>query len=116
MFSDGDGNSTGLCRYQDYNLPPWDEFKYQRSLIFYHIMFAKEFFMVQLTTPCTLSIYYLNSNFQNWNFLSLPGLILYINFQQIKFPNLEDAFFLDSIQKYIQRLFYRNPQVVLFTK
>ncbi|XP_023339966.1 anoctamin-1 isoform X4 [Eurytemora carolleeae] len=54
--SDGDGNSTGLCRYQDYNLPPWDEFKYQRSLIFYHIMFAKLLFVVVFENVVAVTI------------------------------------------------------------
>jgi len=39
------GNST-ICRYPDYNLPPWHEDKYDRSLVFYHILFAKLLFVV----------------------------------------------------------------------
>jgi len=40
------GTATELCRYSDYNLPPWDENKYQRSSVFYHILFAKLLFVV----------------------------------------------------------------------
>jgi hypothetical protein len=37
------GNGTELCRYPDYNHPPWDEERrYRHTEVFFHIMFAKE--------------------------------------------------------------------------
>ena len=41
LLREENGTATELCRYSDYNLPPWDENKYQRSSVFYHILFAK---------------------------------------------------------------------------
>ena len=41
LYREETGNSTELCRYSDYNLPPWDAHKYERSHVFFHILFVK---------------------------------------------------------------------------
>jgi len=47
---------TSLCRYPDYNLPPWDDNKYEPSLVFYHVMFAKLVFVVVFENIVAMTI------------------------------------------------------------
>jgi len=54
--SDFGTNGTGLCRYPDYNLPPWSEHKYERSLVFYQILFAKLLFVVVFENVVAVTI------------------------------------------------------------
>lgn len=47
-----------MCRYPEYRNPPWDDRKYKRPEIYWHIMAARLAFIVVFQVCFTINYYY----------------------------------------------------------